>query len=175
MTFKILHFNRLCQIFPPEFYNDRYIKPHTDKFGLVVKQPYPCSLRDVINISIIIMVISAPEKGAFQNFPQMSWYDIISFSQKFSTPGSILKMFTSLSICQWELLNLQFSTSYTSFNVWVRYFVWNFKGYLWNSTQNIIPIHWKIHLLFNVENLTALRFTSLYAFLKRPPLDLINF
>ena len=23
------------------------------------------------------------------------------------------------------------------FNVWVRYFVWNFKGTLWNSTQNI--------------------------------------
>ena len=28
-------------------------------------------------------------------------------------------------------------------NVWVRYFVWNFKGYLWNSTQNILPIHEK--------------------------------
>ena len=34
----------------------------------------------------------------------------------------------------------------TSFNVWVRYFVWNFKGTLWNSTQNISPIHWKIWL-----------------------------
>ena len=22
--------------------------------------------------------------------------------------------------------------------------VWNFKGYLWNSTQNILPIHWKM-------------------------------
>ena len=30
------------------------------------------------------------------------------------------------------------------FNVWVRYFEWNFKGTLWNSTQNILPIHWKI-------------------------------
>ena len=27
----------------------------------------------------------------------------------------------------------------TSFNVWVRYFVWNFKGYLWNSTQISYP------------------------------------
>ena len=26
-----------------------------------------------------------------------------------------------------------------SFNVRVRYFVWNFKGCLWNSTQNILP------------------------------------
>ena len=33
-----------------------------------------------------------------------------------------------------------------SFNVWVRYFVWNFKGYLWNSTQNILPIHWKMYI-----------------------------
>ena len=28
--------------------------------------------------------------------------------------------------------------------VWVRYFAWNFKGYLCNSTQNILHIHWKI-------------------------------
>ena len=28
------------------------------------------------------------------------------------------------------------------FNVWVRYFVWNFKGHHWNSTQNILPILW---------------------------------
>ena len=33
-----------------------------------------------------------------------------------------------------------------SFNVWVRYFVWNFKGDLWNSTQNILPIHWNMYI-----------------------------
>ena len=27
-----------------------------------------------------------------------------------------------------------------SFNEWVKYFVWNFKGTLWNSTQNVLPI-----------------------------------
>ena len=31
----------------------------------------------------------------------------------------------------------------TSFIEWVRYFVCNFKGDLWKSTQNILPIHWK--------------------------------
>ena len=56
-----------------------------------------------------------------------------------------------------------------SFNVWVRYFVWNFKGTLWNSTQNILPIHWNIWLLYNIEMLRALRFKSSYALLKRPP------
>ena len=30
------------------------------------------------------------------------------------------------------------------FNGWVRYFVWNFKGYLWNSTQNILELCWKL-------------------------------
>ena len=58
-----------------------------------------------------------------------------------------------------------------SFNVWVRYFVWNFKGTLWNSTQNILPIHWKIWLLYNIEILRALRFKSSFWFLKRPPAD----
>ena len=57
----------------------------------------------------------------------------------------------------------------TSFNVWVRYFVWNFKGHLWNSTQNILPIHWKMWFLYNTEILRALRFKSSYTFLKRPP------
>ena len=47
--------------------------------------------------------------------------------------------------------------------------MWNFKGYLWNSTQNILPIHWKLWILFTGENLRALRFKSLQVFLKRPP------
>ena len=34
-------------------------------------------------------------------------------------------------------------------------FVWNFKGYLWNSTQNIWPIHWKMWILFTCENFRA--------------------
>ena len=47
--------------------------------------------------------------------------------------------------------------------------MWNFKGTLWNSTQNILPIHWKVRFLYNIEILRALRFKSSYAFLKRPP------
>ena len=51
------------------------------------------------------------------------------------------------------------------FNVWVKYFVCNFKVTLWNSTQNILPTHWKIWFLYNIEILRALRFKSSYAFL----------
>ena len=53
----------------------------------------------------------------------------------------------------------------TSFNVWV-------VGNLWNSTQNILPIHWKNRFLYN-NLLRALRFKSSYAFLKCPP-DLLG-
>ena len=45
--------------------------------------------------------------------------------------------------------------------------MWNFKGYLWNSAQNIIPIHWKMRILFSGENLGALNFKSSYVFMKR--------
>ena len=45
--------------------------------------------------------------------------------------------------------------------------MWNFIGHLWNSTQNILPIHWKV-FLWNIEILRALRVKSPYAFLKRP-------
>ena len=51
--------------------------------------------------------------------------------------------------------------------------MWNFKGYLWNSTQNILLIHWKIRFLYNIGILRALRFKSSYAFLKRPPGDTV--
>ena len=55
-----------------------------------------------------------------------------------------------------------------SFIVWVRYSVWNFKRTLWNSTQNILPKHWKMSVLISGENLRALIFKSWEAFLKRP-------
>ena len=70
-----------------------------------------------------------------------------------------------------HLRTLNFSILYkiVSFNVWARYFVWNFKGTLWNSTQSILPIHWKMCNLGRSEDLRAPRFTSSYVFLKCPP------
>ena len=56
-----------------------------------------------------------------------------------------------------------------SFNVRVRYFVWNFKGNFWNSTQNILPMHWKIRFLYNIEILGVLGVKSSQVFLNRPP------
>ena len=62
-----------------------------------------------------------------------------------------------------EVLKFQlYIKKIVSFNVWVRYFVWNFKGTLWNSTQNILPIHWRMWILFTVEYFRALRFKSSY-------------
>ena len=33
--------------------------------------------------------------------------------------------------------------------------MWNLKWYLWNSTQNILPIHWKMQFLYSFEILRA--------------------
>ena len=49
--------------------------------------------------------------------------------------------------------------SKSSWNVWMRYFVWNFKG-IWNLTQNMWLIHWKMFILFKYHILTALRLKS---------------
>ena len=43
----------------------------------------------------------------------------------------------------------------TLYGVWVQNFVWNFKGALWNFTQNFEPIHRKICILWAVINLTT--------------------
>ena len=67
-----------------------------------------------------------------------------------------------------ELLNLQRCIKVTSFNVCVRYFVCNFECTLWNFTQNILPAHWKISILFTGENLRVLRFKISCAFLNAP-------
>ena len=64
-----------------------------------------------------------------------------------------------------ELLKFQCCMKIVSFNAWVRYFVWNFKGSLWNSTQNIFSTHWKMCILSINEMLRALGFKSSEAFL----------
>ena len=89
------------------------------------------------------------------------------------TWGGISKQ-TCMSSSIWELLNFHLWIKSTFCNVWITYFVWNFKGTLWNSTQNILPIHWKIWFLYNTEILKALRFESSYAFLKRPPAPIVT-
>ena len=90
----------------------------------------------------------------------------ISYPQTLGSERGISKMLMS----SWseELLNFRFSLNYPSFNVWVRYPAWNFKGYLWNSTQNVSPIQWKMWYLYNIENFRALKFKSSNGFLKPP-------
>ena len=73
-----------------------------------------------------------------------------------------------------ELLNFHLWIKSTSFNVRVRYFVRNFKWTLWNSTQNILPIHWKVWILYYIEILWALRLKSSCAFSKRPPVTKVG-
>ena len=55
------------------------------------------------------------------------------------------------------------------FKIWVRYFVWNLKWYLWYSTQNVLPTHSQMCNMLRSENLRAPRFISPWAFFKCPP------
>ena len=54
-------------------------------------------------------------------------------------------------------LNFQHCIKTPSFLVWVKYFVRDFKGSLWNLTQNILPIHCKIWFHNKIEILRALK------------------
>ena len=62
----------------------------------------------------------------------------------------------------WNLRALKFSpvNKMHIFQCMDKIFLWNFKGNLWNATQNILPIHWKIWFLYNIEILRALGFKS---------------
>ena len=56
----------------------------------------------------------------------------------------------------------------TFFKVWARYFVWNLKGYIWNSTQISCLYLENVLFLYKVETLGTLRFKISLVFLKWP-------
>ena len=84
----------------------------------------------------------------------------------YSTTKARLRGFSKTDMCG-KILNFRCLKA-ACFNVWVRYFVPNFKGTLWNSTQNILPIGWKMCILLGIQNLRVPRFTSFQAFLNAP-------
>ena len=53
--------------------------------------------------------------------------------------------------------------------------MWNFKGTLWNSTQNILPIHWNIRLLYNIEIISLLDLRAHIHFWNAPMLNYWQF
>ena len=96
--------------------------------------------------------------------------EILIEIQTFSLKKIRLKM-SSTKCCSFRLglnvLNLR-ALKFSSMN---KIYIFQCMGkiFLWNSAQNIFPIHWKIWFLYNTEILKALRFKSSYAFLKRSP------
>ena len=56
-------------------------------------------------------------------------------------------------------------------NVWVKYFERNCKCDLYDSTQNILPIHWKMFTLYRgkLSRALRLRFVSWYVLLNCSP------
>ena len=87
----------------------------------------------------------------------------IFVNEKFCILGWRVKTLVNLRILKISILKKT-----VSLNVLVRYFVWNFEGFLWNSTQNTLQIHWKICRSLISEDLRAPRLTSSQVFLKRP-------
>ena len=92
--------------------------------------------------------------GTFTN-PEIKVISLTSESES-ESPGGRFK--NAYKLFNLRALKFNLWIKYASFNVWEKYFVWNFKGTLWNSTRNILPIHWKIILLYSTEILRALRF-----------------
>ena len=59
-------------------------------------------------------------------------------------PGGNFKNTYELSNLRAHKISMLTCIKMISFNEWVWYFVWNFKWCHWNSTQNILAIHWKM-------------------------------
>ena len=83
----------------------------------------------------------------------------------FSTRGRFKNTYELLNL---RALNFSTANKIHMFQCMCKIFAWNFKGTLWNSTQNILPTHWQTWFLYIIEILRALRFKNSYLFLKRP-------
>ena len=66
--------------------------------------------------------------------------------------------------------NCNFSLNYTSFNgnAWARYCGWNFKGSLWNSTQNFSSLHWIITIFMQSWKFTSYQIYELVRVFETP-------
>ena len=74
-----------------------------------------------------------------------------------------LRLKFMLVICTWNMFyEIPLSYKIISFNVWVKYLTWNFQRIFWNFTGNILPIHWKIYILFAI-------ISDLWTFFKNNP------
>ena len=69
------------------------------------------------------------------------------------SPGPVsLRLMTSQFKDMVTHMQNQKTVKYIFCGVWVQIFVWNFKGALWNFTQNVEPMHRKIYILRGVKN-----------------------
>ena len=85
-------------------------------------------------------------RGPYLHHPSKCWLDLVRYNQatEIWRVGCFINAYELFTL---KTFKIQLCLKIVSFNVWVRYFVWNFKGSLWNSTQNILPIHsihWKM-------------------------------
>ena len=87
------------------------------------------------------------------------WHDIGSYddiSSADSTPGARLTKAYDVTIQRYRTHTQKMKIVKGTFcGVWVQNFEWNFKGALWNFTQNFEPIHHKICILRGVRNVTT--------------------
>ena len=116
-----------------------------------------CTSTNINNILCLVSVwlLSIAKENIYQQdnkhncnqLGQQCWFRI--WMQRsvrvMSEPGSTSKMLPHVCELYWNCI----------FQCMGNIFVCNFKGTLWNYTQNILPIHWKMCILFIGENITA--------------------
>ena len=90
-----------------------------------------------------------------------SWY--VYNSRKSNKSGARLTKAYDVTIQRYRKSHVKYKTVKCIFcGVWVQNFVWNFKGHLWNFTQNFDPIHRKISIIRGGRNLTTYAILELW-------------
>ena len=113
-----------------------WVSSPSDRVEISVKEPFQMSF---LLLSQTCKANTNTQNGSFMTVMKAQCFEVLS------------------QVCMVrELVNFQHGIKIVSFNVWITYFVWNFKGALWNSTQNILFMHWKMcSLLRSRDSITA--------------------
>ena len=62
--------------------------------------------------------------------------------------------------CLWVHMRNSTTCEVLLFTIWVKYFVRTFKGNIWNSTQSVLPICWKIYISYGGETFRVLKYET---------------
>ena len=118
-----------------------------------VMEPRQLSCR-ASGVCVMVGIVAPHRKMSYESLPTLLYF--LAVKPRRSSGARLTKAYDVTIIKDIVTHTQKYKTVKCTFcGVWVPNFVWNFKGALWNFTQNFEPIHRKMCILRGGKNLTT--------------------